>query len=574
MANQFSKKDIDFDVYERQEQEHRVDWGKAAKDITETFDTIRTDRQDRKDVLQKSYQDQQDELQKLGEYDSPTTQQLVMNAADEAAQNLTIQNDLMKSGKIKPSEFNMYNHNVKTNFTLLKKNALAYDTLFKEYTQRTTKGENTATEQWRATLLEGFGRLENAQIQTNSKTGEMSFVRLEPKFLEDGKENPKAGQIIPGKSMTLQQMTLLMKQQTNSIDITGKLKSIKAGLGKVVTAGATGVSGGTRVTEVERSRLETQFLDSPKGKKYLKLRAKELIIGEDAATIITQTGQVNSNGEEFKPGTQDDADNWEQENKGRGTTSFEVPPLKDKSEGDAFRQWVNNNYAQYAQDNDLDPSGSFDNEFIKEAYSKFGEEYAKDELGIEGTTTKAVNPWLVQEFRNQSYTTNLTDEQREIAEQVAMDEVTTILDYQEQSKITMRPAGRGSGNKEIKRSNEVYLRARGIWNKVNNSTDPNVIKKSENDLNSMLREMDRSLSSKWDNANKEFIIYKQLYDASDRKDGDPVEEARISDLDQFDYLLVDESGANKSGGATEEYQRQKKAVEGQKEKKKLNGQKT
>jgi len=49
MANQFSKKQIDFDVYERANPESQVDWSQAAKDITDKFETIRDDSQPRKD---------------------------------------------------------------------------------------------------------------------------------------------------------------------------------------------------------------------------------------------------------------------------------------------------------------------------------------------------------------------------------------------------------------------------------------------------------------------------------------------------------------------------------------------
>ena len=442
MANQFSKKQIDFDVYERANPESQVDWSQAAKDITDKFETIRDDRQTRKDDLLKSYQEQQEELNNLGEYDSPTTQQLVMNAGSDAAEKMTNYRDLMTRGLVKPSDMNMFEHNVSSGFTLLKKNALAYDTLFKEVALRTKEGDNSATEQWRTTLLESFGRLENAQIQTNPETGALSFLRVEPPFKTDESgnkvKNPNAGQPVEGGSMSLQQMTLLMKQKTDSIDIEKKIKAIKDNLGDIVLA-STGQQGrkGT-VSTVEMSRLETQFFESPEGKEYLRLKASELQVGEDAATLITQTNQVNSNGENFKPGTEDEHKKWEEDNKDKGTTTFDVPALKDKSEGDAFRQWVNNNYAQYAQDNDLDPSGSFDNEFINEAYSKYGEEYARDVLKIEGTTTKAVNPVLIQNFENQSYTTDLTPEQRGVSDKVAMDQVTIALDYKEKVAVSYR----------------------------------------------------------------------------------------------------------------------------------------
>ena len=43
-----SKKEIDFDVYQRQDPASTVDWGKAAKDITTTFQGIRDTRQAKK----------------------------------------------------------------------------------------------------------------------------------------------------------------------------------------------------------------------------------------------------------------------------------------------------------------------------------------------------------------------------------------------------------------------------------------------------------------------------------------------------------------------------------------------
>ena len=57
MANQFAKKDIDFDVYERADPESQIDWGKQAKVISDTFSAIAKDRQDRKAAVEKGWLD-------------------------------------------------------------------------------------------------------------------------------------------------------------------------------------------------------------------------------------------------------------------------------------------------------------------------------------------------------------------------------------------------------------------------------------------------------------------------------------------------------------------------------------
>jgi|TARA_R110000822_G_scaffold47109_4_gene125150 hypothetical protein len=51
--------------------------------------------------------------------------------------------------------------------------------------------------------------------------------------------------------------------------------------------------------------------------------------------------------------------------------------LKNKSEGDDFRNWVNDNYSDYAKQIDLDRSGSYNNSFVEKAWKKYGAEYSQ-----------------------------------------------------------------------------------------------------------------------------------------------------------------------------------------------------
>jgi len=60
-----------------------------------------------------------------------------------------------------------------------------------------------------------------------------------------------------------------------------------------------------------------------------------------------------------------------------GATSFPPTPFKNADEGNAFRAWVNKNYPERAKALKLDPTGSFDNQYIRKAYSELGSEYQK-----------------------------------------------------------------------------------------------------------------------------------------------------------------------------------------------------
>lgn len=50
-------------------------------------------------------------------------------------------------------------------------------------------------------------------------------------------------------------------------------------------------------------------------------------------------------------------------------------PFKSRLEGNKFRKWVNDNYPDIAKDIDLDRTGSYNNAYIKKAWSKLNKEY-------------------------------------------------------------------------------------------------------------------------------------------------------------------------------------------------------
>ena len=46
--------------------------------------------------------------------------------------------------------------------------------------------------------------------------------------------------------------------------------------------------------------------------------------------------------------------------------------------GNKFRQWVNDNYPEYSKEEKLNTTGSYQNSYIKNAYSKYGDEYEQE----------------------------------------------------------------------------------------------------------------------------------------------------------------------------------------------------
>jgi hypothetical protein len=52
-------------------------------------------------------------------------------------------------------------------------------------------------------------------------------------------------------------------------------------------------------------------------------------------------------------------------------------PFKNKTEGNAFRKWLNDTYPKFAKDNDISKMGAYDNANIRVGWKKYGDEYKK-----------------------------------------------------------------------------------------------------------------------------------------------------------------------------------------------------
>jgi hypothetical protein len=62
-------------------------------------------------------------------------------------------------------------------------------------------------------------------------------------------------------------------------------------------------------------------------------------------------------------------------------------PFKNKSEGDAFRNWVNDNYPDYARSIVLDRTGKYNNPTIQKAWAKYGSAYTNRSATAQNTTS-------------------------------------------------------------------------------------------------------------------------------------------------------------------------------------------
>ena len=345
MANPFTKKSIDFDVYERADPAAAIDWGKQAKTISDAFQNVADERAEKKAAIEKSFNDQQAELNKLGEYDNPTAQEIVMNAGQDGAQKLMDIKNLVKRGIIKPSEATMFQQNQLNGFNLLKQNMSNFDKTFQEYTKRLQDGTGAPGEEWLAKQLEGFASLNGKSVQTDPLTGKVSMLSLD----ENGKP-------IDGESMSLQRLTLLMKQKIDNFspeDLGKQVEVIKGQVGTITTSFIESKYGPNAIiTQEERSRAEGEFFNTEKGKKFLEEKAQSLIASPfDKQSLMINANLTTEDGTQYQVGSQEDYDKWmaENDNDEKNNPFLVMEFDKDNQYKPRFNEFQNEKAMDYAK---------------------------------------------------------------------------------------------------------------------------------------------------------------------------------------------------------------------------------
>ena len=277
-----SKKNINFDVYERQDPTTQVDWGAQASKITKTFEGIRDERQGRKDLLEKNIEEQRVALNDIGEYDSQTLRQVALDSSQQSADKLARQAALMRAGKIKPNDLMKFKSNQSAGWTQFKNNAEQWDSKFQELTTRTNDGLNSKAERELAELTSSFGNLKNMQFLTDDD-GNMAYARTDD-----------SGNILPGQSVSANEMTNLLNQKINSYDASAAASAQGEKIGVIVQSMLKDNGINATISSDARSRAESEFFGSDKAKETLSLFAKEMTSNPlNLAVMMVDNNMVN-----------------------------------------------------------------------------------------------------------------------------------------------------------------------------------------------------------------------------------------------------------------------------------------
>ena len=124
--------------------------------------------------------------------------------------------------------------------------------------------------------------------------------------------------------------------------------------------------------------------------KNLQTIALELLAGHKIDEWNPATGELNVEKilgrEEEEP--EEEEEEEKKDDKGRVGVTMAVLTggvIVGRASGDKFRAWIHANYPDYARQIDLDPSGPWNNSYIRKAWATYGEEYKASLTGDPAT---------------------------------------------------------------------------------------------------------------------------------------------------------------------------------------------
>ena len=176
---------VDSDQYvyrqERDLTKTDVDWTTVTKNLTDTIEKVRDDRQTQKAEIETATTEAMGQLAEMEQYDSQSLNVKILEGSEWGSNFLASQNDLMKRGLIKPATFMQSKQKVSDSFTQLKKALGTFDADYIEAQKRMNSkvpGEQSnAMEQAQMKEIAGFANLGEYDFAGNPATGNMNFVK-------------------------------------------------------------------------------------------------------------------------------------------------------------------------------------------------------------------------------------------------------------------------------------------------------------------------------------------------------------------------------------------------------------
>lgn len=226
--------------YADRQPDSQINWFKVGADITEKINKQEELREKRKAATEEQFRKDTQELASAPQGNSDIVNQWTLNYASDASEYLLQVNKLLKSGGIKPKDYNIINQNVRDNTSTLFTLSKEYQAEFEEKMKRAQPGgDGSASETQILGMIEGFANLKDTKALINPMTGTVTVGKMVRG--KDGTQQLAEG---ADNHMTVNELRNRIKQKIDKYKVAEDLEGEVKLLGDVVneTVTATGSS--------------------------------------------------------------------------------------------------------------------------------------------------------------------------------------------------------------------------------------------------------------------------------------------------------------------------------------------
>ena len=209
--------------YKRGDDSKIVDWSSVSSDITKKLGEIEAKRAAQREKLEGEMAAAQQSINDIPMGNYEDINNFMLKFSNAAAEQMRINNALLRSGQMKPSEYTPFRQNVMDAAVSYKKIAENYNSMMDEFTLRQQEGKAGGLEAWQAGIVQDMADLSNTIPVIDPVTGKVFNAPLGA----DGKPDMK-------RAMSVRDMQNMAYQKYNRFDMEAQLNPIVDKYGKDV----------------------------------------------------------------------------------------------------------------------------------------------------------------------------------------------------------------------------------------------------------------------------------------------------------------------------------------------------
>ena len=242
----------------------QINWNEISGQLVKGLETIRDERQSRKDAIEKSTQDAIEQLSQVPETGTQDAASLLINGSAMSIKSVQEQNDLMKRGLISPKDNMLFMQQQKNGYKSLSTAVKGWDAWAVEARTR-LEDPNISSgnlETFTNLQTEALGNLKNKKLWTNPTNGKMQLVTM------GYNKTTKLYDVMPDYETRKQDyqnpntMLNFMKFQNAGVDVNELAKKQTANIAQIVTANRerlTALGGGGGINSFDDFRQLGEF---------------------------------------------------------------------------------------------------------------------------------------------------------------------------------------------------------------------------------------------------------------------------------------------------------------------------